>query len=52
MKKLFSDEIYDILEFDEGFVVVYRHSEVDDKVIVSYKSVNTENGVKFTAFLW
>lgn len=45
MKKLFSDEIYDILEADEGFIVVYRHSEVEDKVIVSYKSVNTETGV-------
>lgn len=45
MKKLFSDDIYDILEFDGGFIVVYRRSEVEDKFVVSYKSVRLENGV-------
>ena len=45
VKKLFSDKIYDILEVGNGFIVVYRRPEIDDKVVVSYKSVSLENGV-------
>ncbi len=45
MKKLFSDEIYDILDFEGGFIVVYRRKEVEDRLVVSYKSVALENGV-------
>lgn len=45
MKKLFSEQIYDILETSDGFMVVYRRLEIEDKVIVSYKSVVMENGV-------
>ncbi len=45
MKKLFSDQIYDVLNFDGGFIVVYRRGESDDKVVISYKSVMLETGV-------
>lgn len=45
MKKLFSEKIYDILCFDGGFFVAYQRAEVDGKVVVSYKSVQTDNGV-------
>ena len=45
MKKLFSDEIYDILDFEGGFIVVYRRNEVEDKIVVSYKSVLLNSGV-------
>lgn len=44
MKKLFSDDIYDILDFDGGFIVVYRRNEVEDKIVVSYKSVRLDDG--------
>ncbi len=44
MKKLFSDEIYDIAAYEGGFMTVYRRSEIEDKIVVSYKSVNLENG--------
>lgn len=45
MNRLFSEQIYDILEYDLGFIVVYRRAEVEDKVVVSYKSVALANGV-------
>ncbi len=45
MKKLFSDQIYDMLPFEGGFIVVYRRNEVADRVVVSYKSVSLSNGV-------
>ncbi len=44
MKKLFADEIYDILEYQDGFIVVYRRGEVQDRIVVSYKSVQLDNG--------
>ncbi len=44
MKKLFADEIFDILEYDDGFIVVYRRGEVQDRVVVSYKSVQLDTG--------
>ncbi len=45
VKKLFSEQIYDILGYENGFIVVYRRPEVEDKIVVSYKSVSLENGV-------
>ncbi len=45
MKKLFSEQIYDVLNYETGFIVVYRRPEIEDKVVVSYKSVSLENGV-------
>lgn len=45
MKQLFSEQIYDILEVEQGFIVVYKRAEVEDKVVVSYKSVSLEDGV-------
>lgn len=45
MKKLFSEKIYDILKTENGFIFVYLHKEIEDKVIVAYKSVSLENGV-------
>lgn len=45
MKKLFSEKIYDILETETGFIFVYRRPEIEDQVVVSYKSVSLENGV-------
>ncbi len=45
MKKLFSEQIYDILETPDGFIVVYRCPEFEDKTVVSYKSVSLEDGV-------
>ena len=44
MKKLFADEIYDILKCEGGFIVVYRRTEVQDKVVVSYKSAQLDSG--------
>lgn len=44
MKKLFADDIYDILEYYGGFIFVYRRTEVQDKVVVSYKSVRLDSG--------
>ena len=44
MKKLFADDIYDILEYYGGFILVYRRTEVQDKVVVSYKSVRLDSG--------
>ncbi len=44
MKKLFADEIYDILECAGGFIVVYRRTEVQEKIVVSYKSVKLDSG--------
>lgn len=44
MKKLFADEIYDILEYDGGFIVVYRRGEVQERIVVSYKSVQLDSG--------
>lgn len=46
MKKLFPEQVFDILEVGKtGFIVVYRRPEIDDRVVVSYKSVSLENGV-------
>lgn len=45
MKKLFSDEIYDVLPYEGGFMVVYRRKEVQDRIVISYKSVSLESGV-------
>ena len=45
LKKLFSEQIYDVLSYETGFIVVYRRPEIEDKVVVSYKSVSLENGV-------
>ncbi len=45
MKKLFSEKIYDILETEEGFIFVYRRPEIEDQVVVSYKSVSLADGV-------
>lgn len=45
VKKLFSDYIYDILDFEDGFIVVYRRNEIEDKVVVSYKSVELQSGM-------
>jgi len=45
MKKLFAERVFDILPVENGFVVVYEKAVVEDKMIVSFKSVSTENGV-------
>lgn len=45
MKKLFSEQIFDIIETPDGFMVVYRRPEFEDKLVVSYKSVSIESGV-------
>ena len=45
MKKLFSEQIYDMLPYEGGFIVVYRRNEVTDRVVVSYKSVSLSSGV-------
>lgn len=45
MKKLFSERIYDFLETPDGFMVVYRRPEFEDKVVVSYKSVSIDDGI-------
>lgn len=45
MNRLFSEQIYDILEYDLGFIAVYRRENAEDKVLVSYRSVDVSNGV-------
>ncbi len=45
MKQLFKEQVFDILEVENGFIVVYKKDEVDGKYIVSYKSVSLDNGV-------
>lgn len=45
MNRLFSEQIFDILEYNSGFIVVYRRPEIEDKVVVSYKSVSIGDGV-------
>lgn len=45
MKKLFSEQIFDIVETSDGFMIVYRRPEFEDKTVVSYKSVSIEDGV-------
>ena len=45
MKQLFAEQIYDILEVEQGFIVVYKRAEIENKVVVSYKSVSLDNGV-------
>ncbi len=45
MKQLFKEQVFDILPVENGFIVVYKKAEADDKVIVSYKSVSLENGL-------
>ena len=45
MNRLFSEQIYDILEYDSGIIFVYRRGEVEDKVVVSYRSVSLSNGI-------
>lgn len=45
MKKLFEEKVYDILPVENGFIVVYEKGIVEEKLVVSFKSVSTENGV-------
>ncbi len=45
VKKLFSEQIFDILSYESGFIIVYRRPEIEDKVAVSFRSVSLENGV-------
>lgn len=45
MKKLFSEQIFDIVEVEHGFIVVYKRAEAEGKVVVSYKSVSLDDGV-------
>lgn len=45
MKKIFSEQIYDILETPSGFMMVYRRPEFEDKTVVSYKSVSIGDGL-------
>lgn len=44
MKKLFSEQIYDLLKTPDGFMVVYRRPEFEDNIVVSYKSVCLDDG--------
>lgn len=44
MKKLFGGKIFDILETEDGFLVVYQKGVTEDKVIVAYKAISIENG--------
>ena len=45
MKKLFPEEVYDIIECNKGFIVVYKKTELEGKTVVGYKSVSFDDCV-------